>query len=77
MPTLNQQFAARLARLGLSIPEALLPKAGTDLAKWSVVACDQYTSDHAYWNQVEAIVGDAPSTLRITLPEIFLEQPGI
>lgn len=77
MPTLNEQFASRLARLGIRIPEALLPKAGTDLAKWSVVACDQYTSDHAYWNQVEALVGDAPSTLRITLPEIFLEQPGI
>lgn len=77
MPTLNQQFASRLARLGIRIPEALLPKAGTDLAKWSVVACDQYTSDHAYWNEVEQIVGAAPSTLRITLPEIFLEQPGI
>lgn len=77
MPTLNEQFASRLARLGIRIPEALLPKAGTDLAKWSVVACDQYTSDHAYWNEVEQIVGTAPSTLRITLPEIFLEQPGI
>ena len=77
MPTLNEQFSNRLARLGIRIPEALLPKSGVDLAKWSVVACDQYTSDHAYWNAVDSTVGNAPSTLRITLPEIFLEQPGI
>ncbi|MDR3412890.1 MAG: DUF1015 domain-containing protein [Formivibrio sp.] len=77
MPTLNEQFASRLARLGIHIPEALLPKTGVDLAKWSVVACDQYTSDHAYWNKVDSLVGTAPSTLCITLPEIFLEQPGI
>lgn len=77
MPTLNEANANRLQRLGIHLPEVLLPKAGTDLAKWAVVACDQYTSDHAYWNQVDAIVGSAPSTVRITLPEIYLEQPGV
>ena len=44
--------------------------------KWSVVACDQYTSEPEYWNEVEGIVGDAPSTLRLTLPEIYLEKEG-
>ncbi len=77
MATLNEIFAPRLQRLGITLPDILLPKSGTDLSKWAVVACDQYTSDHAYWNQVDTIVGDAPSTVRITLPEIFLEQPGI
>ena len=77
MATLNETFAARLQKLGIRLPEVLLPKKGTDLAKWAVVACDQYTSDHAYWNQVDAIVGSAPSTVRITLPEIYLEQPGV
>lgn len=77
MPTLNEANANRLQRLGIHLPEVLLPKAGTDLAKWAVVACDQYTSDHAYWNQVDSIVGSAPSTVRITLPEIYLEQPGV
>ena len=48
----------------------LLPKKGTDMTKWSVVACDQYTSEPEYWQEVEKIVGDAPSTLRLTLPEI-------
>ena len=55
----------------------LLPKKGTDMTKWSVVACDQYTSEPDYWREVESIVGDSPSTLRLTLPEIFLEEEDV
>ena len=62
--------------LGLLIPEVYLPKRGIDLHKWAVIAVDQFTSQPEYWQQVENIVGDAPSTLRLTLPEIYLEQPG-
>ncbi len=54
----------------------LIPK-NIDMTKWSVVACDQYTSEPDYWEKVERIVGDSPSTLRITLPEIFLEENDI
>lgn len=54
----------------------LLPK-NTDMTKWSVVSCDQYTSEPEYWNDVEKIVGDAPSTLKLTLPEIYLEDENI
>ena len=54
----------------------LLPK-DIDMTKWSVVACDQYTSEMDYWNRVEEIVSDSPSTLRITLPEIFLENSDV
>lgn len=55
----------------------LLPKETTDMSKWAVVACDQYTSEPDYWAKTEQIVGDAPSTLKITLPEIYLEQEGV
>ncbi|MCI8350849.1 MAG: DUF1015 domain-containing protein [Oscillospiraceae bacterium] len=55
----------------------LLPKAGVDMTKWSVIACDQYTSQPAYWEEVEKLVGDAPSTLRLMVPESFLEEAGI
>ena len=48
-----------------------------ELQKWSVVACDQYTSEPEYWNEVEKIVGDSPSTLKITLPEIYLEEKDV
>ena len=40
----------------------LLPKS-CDMTKWSVVACDQYTSEPEYWQDVEEIVGSNPSTL--------------
>lgn len=62
-------------QLGLKIPEIMLPKEGADYAKWAVVACDQYTSDPAYWQNAEEIVGDAPSTLRLMLPEYYLGKP--
>ena len=54
----------------------LLPK-NAKMEKWAVVACDQYTSEPEYWKEVEKIVGDAPSTLKITLPEIYLEQDNV
>ena len=54
----------------------LLPKK-VDMTKWSVVACDQYTSEPDYWKEVYEIVGDSPSTLNITLPEIFLEDASV
>ncbi len=54
----------------------LLPKS-CDMTKWSVVACDQYTSEPEYWQDVEKIVGSNPSTLRLTLPEIYLEEADV
>jgi hypothetical protein len=62
--------------IGVQIPEVLLPKAGVDPQKWAVIAVDQFTSQPEYWEQVEQITGSAPSTFRITLPEIYLEKPG-
>ncbi len=61
------------AQIGLQVPTLLLPRPGTDLTKWAVVACDQYTSQPDYWKTVENLVGEAPSTLRLILPEVYLE----
>lgn len=61
---------------GFHIPEILLPKEGTDYYKWAVMACDQFTSEPEYWEAVEKEVGDAPSTLRLMLPELYLDKPG-
>ena len=46
----------------------------TDARKWSVVACDQFTSEPQYWEEAENIVKDAPSTLRLILPEVYLSE---
>ncbi len=52
--------------------QILLPR--TDLEHFSVVACDQYTSQLEYWRRVEAEVGDRPSALRMILPEALLGE---
>lgn len=62
--------------IGILSPEIFLPRPGTDLTKWAVIACDQFTSEPEYWEQVESIVGAAPSTLNLTFPEIHLGKPG-
>lgn len=55
--------------------EILLPDFGkTDGEKWSVIACDQFTSEPAYWESVSRFVGNAPSTLRMILPEVYLSE---
>lgn len=59
-------------KIGVEVPSIYLPVANIDLTKWAVVACDQYTSQPAYWEQVASIVGEAPSTYHLILPEAFL-----
>lgn len=54
--------------------DILLPRPDIDLARWSVVACDQFTAQPEYWRAVEAIVGGSPSALRVTLPEAWLSE---
>ena len=56
--------------------DILLPR-DCDLSLWSVVACDQYTSQPEYWQRVEERVGRAPSALRLILPESCLEGPSV
>ncbi len=60
--------------------DILLPKFSLDgekMKKWSVVACDQYTSEPEYWEAVESIVGGGESTFRLTVPEIYLGDADI
>ena len=58
---------------GFGPADILLPQ-NCDLTKWSVVACDQYTSQQDYWERVAQTVGDATSTLKLILPESQLED---
>lgn len=53
--------------------DILLPKTDS-MEKWSVIACDQYTSQPEYWDSVKVNVGDARSTLHLILPEVELEH---
>ncbi|HEY5271062.1 MAG TPA: DUF1015 domain-containing protein [Anaerolineales bacterium] len=62
--------------IGIQIPQIYLPRKGTNLTKWAVIACDQFTSEQEYWHKVETLVGDKPSTYNLILPEVYLEKPG-
>lgn len=63
-----------LADVGISIPDILLPSPEVEPEKFSVIACDQFSARPDYWQSVEEMVGDAPSALRITLPEVYLSD---
>ena len=56
--------------------DILLPK-NCPMPLWSVVACDQYTSQPEYWERVEQNVGEAYSTLRMVLPESYLKETDV
>ena len=64
----------RLEKMGLKASDLMIPKKGVDLEKWAVVACDQFTSEKDYWEDVDSLVGKAPSTLRLIFPECYLED---
>ena len=53
--------------------DILLPQKA-DMRKWSVIACDQYTSQPEYWDQLRDYVGNAPSSLHMVFPEAYLNQ---
>ena len=55
------------------IPRVLLPREGVDMRKWAVIACDQFTSQGQYWQQLKDYCGDT-SALNIIFPEYYLEK---
>ncbi|HBP38228.1 MAG TPA: DUF1015 domain-containing protein [Clostridiales bacterium] len=66
----------KAAGLGLAVPAICLPLNGIDLQRWAVIACDQFTSQPEYWQQADQFVGQHPSTLKMILPEHYLDHPG-
>lgn len=60
--------------------DIMLPKFSNDsekMQKWSVVACDQYTSEPDYWKEVCAYTEGELSTLNLIVPEIYLADKDI
>ena len=58
-------------------PTDILIPTGQDLTKWAVIACDQFSSERNYWDCVNSAVGNAPSTLRLIVPEAYLEDEDV
>jgi len=61
-----------MSKYHLQPADILLPK--ENFEKWSVIACDQYTSEPKYWQEVKDIVCDTPSAYNIILPEAHLTE---
>jgi len=64
-------------KIGVHVPEVLLPVKEIDPHRWAVIACDQFTSQPEYWEKVAETVGDAPSTFHLILPEAWLHSPDV
>jgi hypothetical protein len=64
----------RAVETGIVMPEILLPAKSVDLFQWAVVACDQRTQDRRFWQETADIAGDAPSTLNLIFPEVYLDD---
>jgi uncharacterized protein (DUF1015 family) len=66
----------KFKKTGFLPADILLPR-DCDMKKWSVVACDQYTSEPEYWDEVERFVGSEPSTFHLILPEACLKSEDV
>ena len=57
--------------------DILLPVEGTDMTKWASLACDQFSARPDYWDGMSQYVKGEPSTLRLMLPEAYLNAPDV
>ncbi|MFP4477933.1 MAG: DUF1015 domain-containing protein [Candidatus Izemoplasmatales bacterium] len=55
-------------------PKILLPVSSIDKEKWAVIACDQFTSEPEYWDELKTLVDNVPSTYHLILPEAYLDD---
>ena len=69
---IGMDHTSYLPEASLRPADILLPDMNADMKKWAVIACDQFTAQPEYWKRVEDYVQDAPSTLRLIYPEIYL-----
>lgn len=53
--------------------DILLPEK-CEMERWAVIACDQFTSDHAYWDRVKKNADHVVSTLHMIIPEADLAK---
>lgn len=64
----------RLKKLGIAVPEIMVPDESASPEKWAVIACDQFSSERSYWEETRRLAGAAPSALDLIIPECYLED---
>ncbi len=73
---MDNEIKAAFQRVGAAVPRILLPGREIDYTKFAVIACDQYSAQPEYWQEVRRLVGDSPSALHMMLPEAWLSRQG-
>ena len=63
----------KLQQVGIRFPQILIPEKKVNKQKWSVIACDQFTSNEDYWIKTSRLVGGAPSAFHVIVPEVFVD----
>ncbi|MGE4572052.1 MAG: DUF1015 domain-containing protein [Candidatus Izemoplasmatales bacterium] len=58
-------------------PKILLPVSSINKEKWAVIACDQFTSEPEYWDELKTLVDNVPSTYHLILPEAYLDDEPV
>ena len=64
----------KAAAAGIAVPEIMVPRGDLNPHRWAVIACDQFSSEPSYWEEVRRIVGSEPSTLDLIVPEYCLAE---
>ena len=64
----------KIGKSPITLPNILLPQSNIDMSKWAVIACDQFTSQPSYWEDLKAFIQHEPSTYHMVLPEVYLDQ---
>ncbi len=65
-----------MSRSAFRTADILIPQL-EDLTDWSVIACDQFTSEREYWDRVTARTRDRISTRHMVLPEAYLADGDV
>ncbi len=56
------------------VPDILLPKTDIPMESWAVNACDQFTSNYKYWEEVRRLTEGRYSAYNLIYPEIYLSD---
>ena len=69
-----EELKEKFASMGVGLPRILLPNKDIDIAKWAVIACDQFSSEKEYWEEVYRLTEGSPSTVNLIFPEAYLSE---
>ena len=71
---MNKNILEKFSEVYIKVPDILIPNKNIDMQKYSCIACDQFSNDKNYWNEVDKFVGSNVSTKNLIVPEARLSH---